>query len=113
MKGLDLKDKAQAPGSKAVPIADKQASSEQLHPKPLPMPTLKPTSTDGPKAVDPVRAGASQEAKSAIDLGSSPLPVQPLAQDNQAITALDSVVLPAIEAALHRRSYQLDRKSVV
>jgi serine/threonine-protein kinase 24/25/MST4 len=57
------------------------------------------------RAIDPQSRASTDSARS--EATNSTQPLQASAPQEQAVTALNSVVLPALEAALHRRSYQL------
>lgn len=92
-----------------------QTSTNDLFQKPLPSFAPPPTNGGRPDAgsVDPPQPGSSASSRSSIGGATAevsqldvPQPQNPASQD-QAVTALSSVVIPALEAALHRRSYQL------
>ena len=74
--------------------------SEQVQ-KPLPN-FAPPTET---RAVDPQSRASMDSARSESITSTQPSQLQ--TSQEQAATALSSVILPALEAALHRRSYQL------
>lgn len=130
MKGLSLKDDpasasmatpqasniTQASPSRleATPVAPARTTSNDLFEKPVP--SLPPTPAHGqPRAQNisstnltneqHARPETSGTASSRHDLPA--LPNQAPPQLDSQVTALTSVVIPALESALHRRSYQL------
>ena len=81
------------------------ASASALFQKPLP-------SFAGPHAAEmPQQRSLGPQSRASVDSERSEVPKsdpsQLQASQDQAVTALSSVVLPALESALHRRSYQL------
>jgi len=96
------------------PTASRSQSTNELYQKPLPSfapPTHTSKAQPPPQPVH-IEAPPRSSMESARSVASSTsqqlvLPPYPPPSNDQAITALNSVVLPALEAALHRRSYQL------
>lgn len=93
--------------AQAVPASQ---STNELYQKPLPSfapPVPAKTEAAAPQQQNPDPPQSSMDS-SRSDISSS-TPTQPQFQhyQDQPITALTSVVLPALEASLHRRSYQL------
>lgn len=95
------------------PSDSRTPTTNELYQKPLP--SFVPTTT-GVTHQPPAPVAASASTRTSIepsesDLGQSTPPAQQHFQQSppqeQPITALTSVVIPALEAALHRRSYQL------
>ncbi|KEQ60326.1 Pkinase-domain-containing protein [Aureobasidium melanogenum CBS 110374] len=95
MKGLSVNDRANEPARPSTPSMQKQTSASNYS---LSRSPEKPTSVPFPLE----RTSPSSSSSSSV-AGPS-LPAQP---QNDEITALSGVVIPALEAALHRRAYQL------
>lgn len=134
MKGLAIHDKPIAPpdlqprsralatpadnGLDNLAPMQEQSSTNELFQKPLPNFAPSANGAHAEQKLNDASVGSSQSAASLhsakterADASYSGLgetrntPTEPL--HDQAVTALTSVVLPALEAALHRRSYQL------
>jgi serine/threonine-protein kinase 24/25/MST4 len=96
------------PAPRAPPV---RTTSNDLFEKPVP--SLAPTPTNGhsrPQTEPSTSTTVGQQAK--YENGNSAssrheLPTQVPPQLEPQVTALTSVVIPALESALHRRSYQL------
>lgn len=119
MKGLALNDGPQIPAPKLQPTAaptDRQSSAMPSPAKAAPLPqymsqqSSAPISASAPPQqvarpaaapVEDIRRPQSTPAVPAAAPSASPVNEPPR------ITALDSVIIPALEAALHRRSYHL------
>ncbi|WPH03103.1 Hypothetical protein R9X50_00597800 [Acrodontium crateriforme] len=119
MKGLELNDKEEKPRSESSSTTQIQSAPRQqtsgLYQKPLP--ALSPSKaekvqTDARVSSIPTQSTPSPQIAVQAQPAASQKPhethqtAQSIAQE-QPITALNSVVLPALEAALHRRAYQL------
>lgn len=132
MKGLSLNEE---PSSKAAPASNAsngdRANPTHLNPRPTPtrttsndlfdrpVPSLAPTNNNSPAR--PSTANPSQPPTTSTQTPSQPLPStdksssssrqsqtsQTTQQLDPQVTALTSVVIPALESAMHRRSYQL------
>lgn len=126
MKGLSLKDDPASMATTPQASNNTQASPSRLEPaRPpqvrttsndlfeKPVPSLEPPSTNGHP-----RAHPEPSTTTTPDFHANPqtnnsassrheLPSLPAQQPEQQVTALTSVVIPALESALHRRSYQL------
>jgi serine/threonine-protein kinase 24/25/MST4 len=131
MKNMSIQDAPSsapnAPQAATIPIAldtSRPAPANELYQKPLP--TFAPPSSNFRTDANPFQGRTearplshSSEPRSSVESSRSMsiTPSQPQnapqsqshsqPQQEQPITALTSVVLPALEAALHRRSYQL------
>jgi serine/threonine-protein kinase 24/25/MST4 len=129
MKNLSLKDD---PASAAMPTpqapSNTQANPSRLEParpapvrtpsndlfeKPVPSLEPTPTPTNGHSRIQPEpQTTTNPDFHAKPDLNDSAssrheLPSLPTQQGEPQVTALTSVVIPALESALHRRSYQL------
>ncbi|KAI7483160.1 hypothetical protein D0860_05647 [Hortaea werneckii] len=118
--GLDGALEARSPIQGARPIPSRTQSGNELFQKPLPdlKAPAQPTQ-QGMQSPDLAAASTpklpTQESRPTSSTGppppqhqSAPPPAQPAHQQQpEPITALSSVILPALEASLHRRSYQL------
>lgn len=100
-------------GAVEWPAASKSPSPNELYQKPLPAFTP-PSSNTTSQQPSPTTSSLANEPKPKATLDPSVIPQsqgkvvpQTRPYDPQAITALNSVIIPALEAALHRRSYQL------
>lgn len=100
-------------GAVERPAASRSQSTNELYQRPLPafappssntMPQLQPLPSPPPQAIEP-KPRQSMDS-SVIPQNEDQAVPQTQPYDPQAITALNSVVIPALEAALHRRSYQ-------
>ncbi|KAK0888125.1 Serine/threonine-protein kinase PAK 6, partial [Friedmanniomyces endolithicus] len=136
MKGLSLQDQPLAPpqllhtqappmaagldGQHERPTADRSQSTNDLYQKPLPnfAPPSETANTPSQRGIIPSNEVAPRSSTESARSDISTPPSQQLSQltathpqtspsHDQAVTALTSVVVPALEATLHRRSYQL------
>ena len=121
LNGANRDAPAQTPMQEQKPASQQSSSSASNHNDLFqkPLPNLAPSNGETHELA--VGLGKRQSrasfdsARSDADSNSSPQPPppepqpqpQPSQSQEQAVTALTSVVLPALEAALHRRSYQL------
>ena len=100
---------AQQPNGQHISTSQQTSASSRPLQKPLPsLTTLDAQRAGGPSArtsLEPTRS----EVSNSFPNSTQALQAQPHANATQeaGVTALSSVVLPALEAALHRRSYQL------
>ena len=117
---LDGQQAQQAPMQERAASQNQTSTTNELYQKPLP--DFAPT-TNGARSDFQQASGVSQSrpfldsarSESSDSSGHQPAPTlqrenqrsSSTSQGEQAVTALNSVVLPALEAALHRRSYQL------
>jgi serine/threonine-protein kinase 24/25/MST4 len=111
--------RSEAASQERRPSASRSQSTNELYQKPLPSfappadnngirPAPPRSSTDSSRSDISISSQhlASSAQHSRNDTSTSTISEQSSSQD-QPITALTSVVIPALEAALHRRSYQL------
>ncbi|KAK5681545.1 Serine/threonine-protein kinase PAK 6 [Elasticomyces elasticus] len=120
MKGLNIQEQPVAPaqlpqpqvatgrdGNQERPGASRSQSTNELYQKPLPsfaLPTNGISTPTQHAASMPSEAGSTSSMESTR---SSAYTSQLHPPSDQAQTALNSVIIPALEAVLHRRSYQL------
>jgi serine/threonine-protein kinase 24/25/MST4 len=117
MKNMSLKDDpASVPTTTPQASRNTPASPSRLDPRPAapvrtpsndlfekPVPSLEPTSNNGHPPPSTQSSTTTKPASTSASSSSSSRHTQPDPQ----VTALTSVVIPALESALHRRSYQL------
>ena len=110
-KGLDSQIAPQAPTQAQASTTQDHTSTNELFQKPLPDFAPRENNTKS----EPQQGARDSPARSSLDSARSDtstsgqnFPVESTqTSQEQPVTALTSVVLPALEAALHRRSYQL------
>jgi len=113
--------------SQETSIASRSQTTNELYPKPLPhfaqqtngatsqpeqqYTQASPAGNETPRSRSSVDSGRSDSAMSSQQLPQPPPHLdhsqQQLPPHDQPATALNSVIIPALEAALHRRTYQL------